>query len=205
MASITGAQIMLAARGTRAVMIGLLGTAMGVSTLVGSLLANKLIDIIPTGMLIADALVLFVVSQVPLLFVQSYAAILICQILAGLPFPALNAGLLGFLYGKTPDNMQGRASAVFETTVGILGAACPAMMGVAVACSVAGLAISLAGPAAQHSDSRTMVGGCPVTPDGEAPVLYEVVRHLMLDQPEDAEADEHQQIESAAMPWQHDD
>ena len=97
-------------------------------------------------MLIADALVLFVVSQVPLLFVQSYAAILICQILAGLPFPALNAGLLGFLYGKTPDNMQGRASAVFETTVGILGAACPAMMGVAVACSVAGLAISLAGP-----------------------------------------------------------
>ena len=137
---------MLAARGTRAVMIGLLGTAMGVSTLVGSLLANKLIDIIPTGMLIADALVLFVVSQVPLLFVQSYAAILICQILAGLPVPALNAGLLGFLYGKTPDNMQGRASAVFETTVGILGAACPAMMGVAVACSVAGLAISLAGP-----------------------------------------------------------
>ena len=36
-----GAQIMLAARGTSAVMIGLLGTAMGVSTLVGSLLANK--------------------------------------------------------------------------------------------------------------------------------------------------------------------
>lgn len=156
-----GAQIMLAARGTSAVMIGLLGTAMGVSTLVGSLLANKLVDIIPTGMLIAGALALFAVSQMPLLFLHSYAAILICQILAGLPFPALNAGLLGFLYGKTPDNMQGRASAVFETTVGILGAACPAMvgwllqqpdlgftavMGVAVACSVAGLAISLAGP-----------------------------------------------------------
>lgn len=26
-------------------------------------------------------------------------------------------------------------------------------------------------------------------------VLYQVVRHLMLDHPEDAEADEHQQIE----------
>ena len=156
-----GAQIMLAARGTSAVMIGLLGTAMGVSTLVGSLLANKLVDIIPTGMLIAGALALFAVSQMPLLFLHSYAAILICQILAGLPFPALNAGLLGFLYGKTPDNMQGRASAVFETTVGILGAACPAMVGwllqqpdlgftavmaVAVVCSVAGLAVSLAGP-----------------------------------------------------------
>ena len=128
-ASITGAQIMLAARGTRAVMIGLLGTAMGVSTLVGSLLANKLVDMVPTGRLIAGALALFAVSQMPLLFLHSYAAILICQILAGLPFPALNAGLLGFLYGKTPDNMQGRASAVFETTVGILGAIVPAAVG----------------------------------------------------------------------------
>lgn len=142
-------------------LIGLLGTAMGVSTLVGSLLANKLVDMVPTGKLTAGALALFVVSQMPLLFLHSYAAILICQILAGLPFPALNAGLLGFLYGKTPDNMQGRASAVFETTVGILGAACPAMVGwllqqpdlgftavmaVAVVCSVAGLAVSLAGP-----------------------------------------------------------
>ena len=160
-ASITGAQIMLAARGTRAVMIGLLGTAMGVSTLVGSLLANKLVDMVPTGRLIAGALALFAVSQMPLLFLHSYAAILICQILAGLPFPALNAGLLGFLYGKTPDNMQGRASAVFETTVGILGAIVPAavswllqqpglgftaVMGMAVVCAMAELVVALIGP-----------------------------------------------------------
>ena len=160
-ASITGAQIMLAARGTRAVMIGLLGTAMGVSTLVGSLLANKLVDMVPTGRLIAGALALFAVSQMPLLFLHSYAAILICQILAGLPFPALNACLLGFLYGKTPDNMQGRASAVFETTVGILGAIVPAavgwllqqpglgftaVMGMAVVCAMAGLVVALIGP-----------------------------------------------------------
>ncbi len=160
-ASITGAQIMLAARGTSAVMNGLLGTAMGVSTLVGSLLANKLVDMVPTGRLIAGALALFAVSQMPLLFLHSYAAILICQILAGLPFPALNAGLLGFLYGKTPDNMQGRASAVFETTVGILGAIVPAavgwllqqpglgftaVMGMAVVCATAGLVVALIGP-----------------------------------------------------------
>lgn len=112
-----------------AIMNGLLGTAMGVSTLVGSLLVNKLVDMVPTGRLIAGALALFAVSQMPLLFLHSYAAILICQILAGLPFPALNAGLLSFLYGKTPDNMQGRASAVFETTVGILGAIVPAAVG----------------------------------------------------------------------------
>lgn len=167
-ASITGAQIMLAARGTRAVMIGLLGTAMGVSTLVGSLLANKLVDMVPTGRLIAGALALFAVSQMPLLFLHSYAAILICQILAGLPFPALNAGLLGFLYGKTPDNMQGRASAVFETTVGILGAIVPAavgwllqqpglgftaVMGMAVVCAMAGLVVALIGPLRRISAS----------------------------------------------------
>ena len=196
---------MLAARGTRAVMIGLLGTAMGVSTLVGSLLANKLIDIIPTGMLIADALVLFVVSQVPLLFVQSYAAILICQILAGLPFPALNAGLLGFLYGKTPDNMQGAGFRRIRDHGRHTGRGMPGDDGRGRGLFRSGIGHIVGRPAAQHSDSRTMVGGCPVTPDGGAPVLYEVVRHLMLDQPEDAEADEHQQIESAAMPWQHDD
>ena len=122
----------------------------------------------------------------PLLFLHSYAAILICQILAGLPFPALNAGLLGFLYGKTPDNMQGRASAVFETTVGILGAACPAMVGwllqqpdlgftavmaVAVVCSVAGLAVSLAGPLRSiPNPDQWSVGGFPVTPSSGAPV-----------------------------------
>lgn len=167
-ASITGAQIMLAARGTSAVMNGLLGTAMGVSTLVGSLLANKLVDMVPTGRLIAGALALFAVSQMPLLFLHSYAAILICQILAGLPFPALNAGLLGFLYGKTPDNMQGRASAVFETTVGILGAIVPAavgwllqqpglgftaVMGMAVVCAMAGLVVALIGPLRRISAS----------------------------------------------------
>lgn len=183
-ASITGAQIMLAARGANAVMIGLLGTAMGVSTLVGSLLANKLVDMVPTGKLIAGALTLFVVSQMPLLFLHSYAAILICQILAGLPFPALNAGLLGFLYGKTPDNMQGRASAVFETTVGILGAACPAMVGWLLQARSrfhggdgrsrglfrSGIGRIVGRPAAQHSESRPVVGGFPVTPSSGAPV-----------------------------------
>ena len=184
-ASITGAQIMLAARGANAVMIGLLGTAMGVSTLVGSLLANKLVDMVPTGKLIAGALTLFVVSQMPLLFLHSYAAILICQILAGLPFPALNAGLLGFLYGKTPDNMQGRASAVFETTVGILGAACPAMVGWLLqqpdlgfhggdgrsrGLFRSGIGRIVGRPAAQHSESRPVVGGFPVTPSSGAPV-----------------------------------
>ena len=159
-ASITGAQIMLAARGANAVMIGLLGTAMGVSTLVGSLLANKLVDMVPTGKLIAGALTLFVVSQMPLLFLHSYAAILICQILAGLPFPALNAGLLGFLYGKHPTTCRG-GLLPYLNHGRHTGAACPAMVGwllqqpdlgftavmaVAVVCSVAGLAVSLAGP-----------------------------------------------------------
>ena len=159
-ASITGAQIMLATRGANAVMIGLLGTAMGVSTFGRLAVGQQASRYGSHRELIAGALALFVVSQMPLLFLHSYAAILICQILAGLPFPPLTLACW-LLYGKTPDNMQGRASAVFETTVGILGAACPAMVGwllqqpdlgftavmaVAVVCSVAGLAVSLAGP-----------------------------------------------------------
>ena len=57
--------------------------------------------------------------------------------------------------------MQGRASAVFETTVGILGAIVPAavgwllqqpglgftaVMGMAVVCAMAGLVVALIGP-----------------------------------------------------------
>lgn len=41
----------------------------------------------------------------------------------------MNAGELGFIYGRTPDHMQGRVSTVFETTVGIPGALTPALVG----------------------------------------------------------------------------
>nr|WP_274518260.1 MFS transporter [Bifidobacterium callitrichos] len=127
--SIVGVQIMLAARGTDPVLIGLVSTATGVAALIGSLAAGWLVDHIPTGKLIILTFAVFSVAMIPLLFADSYGAIVACMVVASLLFPSMNAGELGFIYGHTPDHMQGRVSTVFETTVGVPGAMTPALVG----------------------------------------------------------------------------
>ncbi|WP_226803387.1 MFS transporter [Bifidobacterium cebidarum] len=127
--NIIGVQIMLAERGTDAALIGLVGTATGVAALIGSLAANWLVDHIPTGKLIMLTFAVFTFAITPLLFTDSYGVIVACTAMASLLFPAFNAGELGFIYGRTPDHMQGRVSTVFETAIGIPGALTPALVG----------------------------------------------------------------------------
>ncbi|WP_101625899.1 MFS transporter [Bifidobacterium imperatoris] len=127
--SIIGVQIMLASRGTDAALIGLVSTATGVAALIGSLAAGWLVEHIPTGKLIMITFAVFTLAMVPLLFTNSYGVIVVCMMMASLLFPALNAGELGFIYGRTPDDMQGRVSTVFETAIGIPGALTPALVG----------------------------------------------------------------------------
>ncbi|MBW3090186.1 MFS transporter [Bifidobacterium miconisargentati] len=127
--SIIGVQIMLAARGTDAALIGLVGTATGIAALLGSLAAGWLVDHIPTGKLIMLTFAVFTFAMVPLLFTDSYGVIVACMTVASLLFPALNAGELGFIYGRTPDHMQGRVFTVFETAIGVPGALTPALVG----------------------------------------------------------------------------
>ncbi|MBW3078748.1 MFS transporter [Bifidobacterium simiiventris] len=127
--SIIGVQIMLAAQGTDAALIGLIGTATGIAALIGSLAAGWLVDHIPTGRLIILTFAVFTLAMIPLLFTDSYGVIVACMSGASLLFPALNAGELGFIYGRTPDHMQGRVSTVFETTIGVPGALTPALVG----------------------------------------------------------------------------
>ncbi|MBW3079942.1 MFS transporter [Bifidobacterium saguinibicoloris] len=127
--SIVGVQIMLAERGTDAALIGLVGTATGVSALIGSLIAGWLVDHIPTGRLIILTFAVFTAAMLPLLFTDSYGVVVACMAATSLLFPALNAGELGFIFGRTPDDMQGRVSTVFETTIGVPGAFTPALVG----------------------------------------------------------------------------
>ncbi len=129
-AASTGAQIQFVAAGVDSVKIGLLDTGMGAATLVGALLANIAVDKIPTGTILWASLAWVCCFFVPLIFTSGYLPVLCCLSLMGLPLPALNSALLGFIYGRTPDEMQGRASAVFETSVGLLGAFTPALTGV---------------------------------------------------------------------------
>lgn len=155
--SIVGVQIMLAARGTDAVLIGLVGTVTGIAALAGSLAAGWLVDHIPTGIIIIVTFAVMTVAMIPLLFTTSYIVIVICMSLTTILFPALNAGELGFMYGRTPEDKQGRVSTVFETTVGIPAALTPAFIGwllqtprlgfravmiVVVVCSMIGLVLA---------------------------------------------------------------
>lgn len=127
--SIIGVQIMLAARGTDAALIGLVGTATGVASLIGSLAAGRLVEHMRTGRLIILTFTVFTIAMIPLVFTDSYAVAVICMSVASVLFPALNAGELGFIYGRTPEHMQGRVSTVFETTIGVPGALTPALVG----------------------------------------------------------------------------
>lgn len=127
--SVIGVQIMLAERGTDAALIGLVGTATGVAALIGSLAAGWLVEHVPTGRLIILTFAVFTGAMLPLVFTDSYAAAVTCMAMASVLFPALNAGELGFIFGRTPDDMQGRVSTVFETTVGVPGALAPALVG----------------------------------------------------------------------------
>ncbi|KAB7790979.1 MFS transporter [Bifidobacterium leontopitheci] len=127
--SIVGVQIMLAQHGTDAALIGLVGTATGACALIGSLMAGWLVDHIPTGRLIILAFAVLTAAMIPLLFTSSYVVVVACMGCTSLLFPALNAGELGFIFGRTPDDMQGRVSTVFETTIGVPGALTPALVG----------------------------------------------------------------------------
>lgn len=130
---ITGAQISLVAQGVSPVLIGLLDTGMGLSTLVGSLIAVRLSDAFATGRLLICVLGYIALCFVPMMFSSQYLVILVFLTAMGLPLPALNAALFGFIYSKVPDELQGRASSVFETSIGLLAALAPGLAGVLLA------------------------------------------------------------------------
>lgn len=146
---ITGAQINLVAQGVSPVLIGFLDTGMGISTLVGSLVAVRLSDAFATGRLFVCVLGFIALCFVPMAFSSQYLVILVCLTAMGLPLPALNTALFGFIYSKVPDELQGRASSVFETSIGLLAALTPGLAGALLASGMgltglAAIAVALA-------------------------------------------------------------
>lgn len=124
-----GAPIMLAARRTDPVLIGLLGTGSGIAGFLGSLIAAKILQRIATGRLLTFTFSFIGLCFVPMMFSDGYVVILCCTTAVGLLLPSLNSGLVGFVFGKVPEDMQGRASSVFETLLGAFSAVTPAATG----------------------------------------------------------------------------
>ncbi|KAB8294364.1 MFS transporter [Bifidobacterium avesanii] len=97
------------------VRIGFIETAMGVGTLLGALIAAKVTDRMPlgTGMVAVSAVALAALA--PLLFSDAYPTILACALAVSLPIPVVNSLIMGFVFAKVPDEMQGRAGSTLGT------------------------------------------------------------------------------------------
>ncbi|KOA51087.1 hypothetical protein BAAM0483_02315 [Bifidobacterium animalis subsp. animalis MCC 0483] len=65
----------------------------------------------------------------PMVFSDNYWIILVFNSLSGLPFPIVNAMLMGFVFAKTPDNMQGRITVTQTVPASVLSVFCSAAAG----------------------------------------------------------------------------
>lgn len=86
------------------------------ATLIGAFAAARLSDRVPVGGCICVSFVFLCVCVAPMLFAYgpsvscgaSYALVFVANAVMGLPFPIIDALLLGFVYAKAPTSMQGR-------------------------------------------------------------------------------------------------
>lgn len=119
----------LAANGVSATRIGLLNTVLAAAILLGALLAPRLVDSVPTGVLaivpvLAMSLVgVFLASGPGMLWIGAAYVVL------GVGIPAINASSQGFFTHITPVSMQGRVSSLMRVVSSALMPLAPAMAG----------------------------------------------------------------------------
>lgn len=109
-------QLHLMQRGTNATLIGAIGSGIAATMLLGAMLAARLSDRVPVGGCICVGFVFLCICVAPMLFAYgpdmpgdvSYALVFAANSVMGLPFPIIDALLLGFVYAKAPASMQGR-------------------------------------------------------------------------------------------------
>ncbi|MFE5775959.1 MFS transporter [Brachybacterium sp. NPDC056505] len=104
--------LMLAARGVPAAQIGLLSSVLAASILVGAVLAPRIVERVPTGIVVIGGLIVLAASTLAIPFAPSPWMIAMLYAVMGLPLPALNAGRGGFFLHITPTSMQGRVGAL---------------------------------------------------------------------------------------------
>lgn len=107
-----GVQLSLVASGVSGARIGLIDTGMCAAMLVGSVVSAQLAERVHVSATVCVAIALYAVMLVPMLFSQEYWVLLVCFSVSALPLPLLNAALQGFVFAKTPPELQGRAGTV---------------------------------------------------------------------------------------------
>lgn len=97
--------------------------------LAGAFIANRMSDRLPAGPVVCVGFLFSCLAMVPLVCTSNYWVMLICNSLSALPFPIINAMMLGFVFAKTPDSMQGRITVTLTVPAQALSMFCGAAAG----------------------------------------------------------------------------
>ncbi|WP_114855830.1 MFS transporter [Brachybacterium sp. YJGR34] len=139
--------------------IGALNTVLAASILLGAILAPRLVDRVPTGVLTIAPIVLVAVVGALLPFAPGLFSIGAAYVLMGIGLAPLNAAVQGFFMHITPVAMQGRIGSLMGlVSMGLMPLA-PAVAGwgleltgpfptmlLLAAITAAGAVVALAGP-----------------------------------------------------------
>lgn len=102
----------LADRGESPARIGLLTTAFAAAILLGALAAGRLVDVVPTGVLVVVPILLLAAGACVMPVLESMPAIAALYAAMGLGLAPLNAACQGFFLHLTPIGLQGRVGAL---------------------------------------------------------------------------------------------
>ena len=124
-----GIQLHLVSAGMNGAYIGFINTGIFCAMLAGAFIANRMSDRLPAGPVVCVGFLFSCLAVVPLVCTSNYWFMLICNSLSALPFPIINAMMLGFVFAKTPDSMQGRITVTLTVPAQALSMFCSAAAG----------------------------------------------------------------------------
>lgn len=135
-------QLHLISSGVDSVHIGFVDAGICLGMVIGSVVSAQYGNRMPVGITICSAYIVMCLAAAPMILSDNYILILICNTLTGLSFPLINSLMLGFVFAKTPDNMQGRVTTALSMPASALSAFSSAAAGILV--SSAGFGTSIA-------------------------------------------------------------
>lgn len=109
--------------------IGLVSAGICLGMIVGSLIAGKISNTAPVGKSVCLAFAFISLMMIPMFVSGNYIVILICNSLIGVPFPIINSLLIGFIFAKAPNQMQGRIGVTLTAPSQMASAFCSAIAG----------------------------------------------------------------------------
>ena len=108
-----GVSLYLVGNHTSAFMLGVFNGAQSVFSILGALVSARLSSRLRVGWYTTFTAAAIAAVMIPLIWLHSYPAMLALMCLGILAMPLLNAMMLGFVFAKTPQELQGRINVCF--------------------------------------------------------------------------------------------